>query len=87
MDPGNVRVVQRSERLGLALEATQPLVVVGELLGQHLDRHLALEPRVTRAVDLSHRPGPEGTEDLVEGEGLAGGEGQESPEILAGSGC
>ena len=44
-------------------------------LGQHLDRHLALEARVPGAVDLAHSPGAEGTEDLVVREGLTGGEG------------
>jgi hypothetical protein len=74
VDAGDVGVVERGERLGFALEAPQPLLVVRELVGQDLDRHLALEPRVLGAVDLAHSAGAEGAEDLVEGEGLAGGE-------------
>ena len=79
-DPGDVRVVQRRERLGLALETPQPLVVLGEVLGQHFDRNIALEARVFGAIDLAHPSGPEGTEDLVEGKGLASGEGHEGAE-------
>ena len=40
--------------LGLALEAGEPLGVAGHLLGQHLDRHLAVERRVSRAIDHTH---------------------------------
>ena len=36
-------------------------------------------------MDLSHSTGPEGTEDLVEGEGLAGYEGHELGKSLAGT--
>ena len=74
VDSADVRVIQRRERLGLAFEAPQPLVVVGQLLGEDLDGDLALEPGVLRAVDLPHPAGSEGAEDLVEREGLAGGE-------------
>lgn len=34
-----------------------------------------VEPRVACSVDLAHPPCPEGTEDLVEEEGVTGGEG------------
>ncbi len=75
VDPRDVGVVQGGQRLGLALEASQPLLVLGEVLRQHLDRHLALQARVPGAEHLPHAAGPERTEDLVEGEGLTGGEG------------
>ena len=42
--------------------------------GEDLDRHLAVEPRVARAVDLAHAAGTEGRDDLVGSEALAGGE-------------
>ena len=75
VDARDVRMVQRRERLRLALEATQPLLVLGEALGQDLDRDLTPQARVLGPVDLAHPPGPEGTEDLVVGERLACGEG------------
>ena len=77
-----IRVVQRGQRLRLALEAPETLLVVRKLLGQHLDRHLALRA----ACPSRGRPRPcrrpRGTEDLVEREGLAGDEGH-APESLA----
>ncbi len=54
VDPGDVRVVQRREQLGLALEARQPLGVAGERLGQDLDRDVAVERRVDRLPDDPH---------------------------------
>ena len=41
---------------------------------QDLDRHVAIERRVARAVDLSHASGAEGPEDLVVAEACARGE-------------
>ena len=43
VDRGDVRMIQRGQDLRLALEARQPLGVRGERLGQHLDRHVAIE--------------------------------------------
>ncbi len=53
-DRGDVRVVKLRQELGLALEPAQEVVVVGERLRQHLDGHLALEPRVGGAPHLAH---------------------------------
>ena len=54
VDRGDVGVVQRGQQLGLALEAGQPLGVVGERVGQDLDRHLAVERGVDRLPDHTH---------------------------------
>jgi hypothetical protein len=45
------------------------------LIGQHLQRDIASEPRVARAVYLAHSTHTEGGEDLVCAEVSAGGEG------------
>jgi hypothetical protein len=45
---------QRGQHLGLALEARQPLGIVGERGGQQLDRHLAVEGGVHRLPDDTH---------------------------------
>ena len=58
-------MVQRGEHLRLALEPRQPLGVGDERLGQDLDRDVAVEPRVARAIHLAHAAGAEGGEDLV----------------------
>ena len=42
-------------------------------VGQDLDRDVAVEARVARAVDLAHAAGAEGGEDLVGAEAGSGG--------------
>ena len=61
----DVRVVERRDGLGLALEARQAVGMGGHVLGQHLDRDLAAEPRVARAIDLAHPARAERRDDLV----------------------
>ena len=65
MNGRNVRMVQGGERLRLALEPSQPLLVFGERFRQHLDRHLTLELRVARPIHLSHAARTERAKDLV----------------------
>ena len=62
-----------SER-GLALEASQPLGVLRHVLREHLDRHVAPEPRVPRPVNLPHPARPQRRKDLVGTETGAGGD-------------
>ena len=50
----------------------EPVGVGGERRGQHLDRDLAAEPRVARAVDLAHPAGAERRDDLVGPQASAG---------------
>ena len=47
-------MVEGAGGAGLLLEAAQALGIGPERLGQHLDRDLAPEPRIPRAVDLPH---------------------------------
>ena len=49
----------------------------GERSRQNLDRDVALELRVARAIDLAHAAGAEGGEDLVGPETSTGTEGHE----------
>ena len=60
MELRDVRVIQRGERPRLALEAGQPIRVPGKDVRQDLERNLAGEPRVPRAVDLAHAARPSG---------------------------
>jgi len=64
-------VVQRRDRPRLLLEASQSLRVGDELRRQHLDRHLAPEPRVAGAVHLAHPARTDRGEDLVGAEARA----------------
>jgi hypothetical protein len=70
----DVRVRQRGDRLRLALEASERVGVAGDALGQHLDRHFPLEPRVACPVDLAHPAGAERRDDLVRSQPRSGGE-------------
>ena len=56
----------------LQLESAQPVGVGGDVLRQHLDRDVAPEPGVARAIDLAHPSRPEGGDDLVGADAGAG---------------
>jgi hypothetical protein len=52
VDRRDVRMIERGEQLRLALKARESIVVRRERIGQNLDRHVALEPRIAGAIDL-----------------------------------
>ena len=54
VDLRDVRVVERGERLRLALEAHQAIRIAGERRRQHLDGDVAIELRVAGAIHLAH---------------------------------
>jgi hypothetical protein len=56
----DVRVVERGDRPRLALEAGEAVGAGREVGGQHLDRDLAAQAGVARAVDLALPPEPRG---------------------------
>ena len=58
-------VVERRDGARLGLEAAQAVGAGRQVRRQHLDRDLAAEPLVARAVDDPHAAGPDGREDLV----------------------
>ena len=68
VDRCDVRMVEGGEEVGLALEAGEALGVARDLGRENLDRHLPAELGVGGPVDLSHPPGSEGSQDLVETE-------------------
>ena len=76
VDRGDVRMIQRRERLRLAFEARQAFGVCGERVGQDLDRDLAAQRRVRRPVDLPHAAFADLGGDFVDAEARAGGQGQ-----------
>jgi hypothetical protein len=61
----DVRVIQRREDLGFALEAGQPVGVVREQLREHFQRDIAIELGVARAVDLTHAAATKRGDDLI----------------------
>ena len=54
VDLGDVRMIQRSEQLGFALESGEALRVVCEKVRRELESHVALELRVMRAEHHTH---------------------------------
>src|ERR1019366_3509520 len=70
----DVGVRERSDGPRFALETGQPVDVVGEVGWQNLDRHLAPEPRIPRAINLAHPARAERGDDLVWPEARARGE-------------
>ena len=75
---------ERGDGLGLALESGERFGVAGELVGQDLDRDVALQPRVARPVDLAHPARAERGEDLVGAEAGTGRQGH-SAHIVPGA--
>jgi len=65
VERADVRMVQRGDRLRLALKPLAELVVPGQRRRDHLDGDVAVQARVTRPVDLSHAAGAERRDDLV----------------------
>src|SRR5579872_657210 len=57
VEMANVRMIQRGNGAGFALKTLLKLGSVGEVSGENLDGHEAIEARVFRAVDLSHAAG------------------------------
>jgi hypothetical protein len=58
-------MVEGRHRARLALESSQPLRARGYIGWKHLDRHVASEPRIAGAIDLSHSAGPQRGQDHV----------------------
>jgi hypothetical protein len=70
----DMRVRQGRHRLGLTLEARQRGRIGSECGRQDLDRHVAIEFGVVRAVDLPHTAGADGRTDLIRAKASAGRE-------------
>jgi len=64
-DARHVGMLQGSEHLGLATKPGQALGVLGEVLGEEFEGHLAVEPGVAGAMHLAHAALPEWGQDLV----------------------
>ena len=62
---GDVGMVQRRERLRLALEPQRPLAIGHEGFEHQLEGHVAFEPSVARPVDFTHAPGTEQIDDFI----------------------
>ena len=70
----DVRVMQRREHPGLALEPRAPVGVACKQRRQDLDRDIAPQARVARAKHLAHSAVAQRSHDLVGTDAGAGGE-------------
>src|SRR5262249_49892645 len=66
--PRHIGMIQGREQPRFALEARQPLGILGKISRQRLDRHIAAEPGVARAVNLAHTPRTKRSNDLERAE-------------------
>src|SRR6185369_11098601 len=83
----DVRMVERGDGLGLALEPCEPIRVLHDVGGQDLDRYIAPKPRVFGAIDLAHASSAEGAENLVRSKTSAGGQAHRRSHAWARSVC
>ena len=67
-------MVQRGQKTRLALEALQGLRIESACIGQHLERDVALQPRVADAIDLAHPAHADELDDFVQTKTIAGRE-------------
>jgi hypothetical protein len=58
-------MIQGRDRPSFLLEAPQPVSIARKRFRQNLDRHIAVETRVTGAVHLSHAAGTERRLNLI----------------------
>ena len=74
VERADVRVVEQRDGTRLALEPGAHFGRRGLVLRQHLDRHVATESRVVRAIHLAHAARAERGDDLIGAEPSAGEE-------------
>ncbi len=72
VDVEDVRMLEPGDRPRFLLEALAILLVLGKEIGQNLDRHVAVEPRVVSLVNRRHASAPDLFDDPVGAEDGAG---------------
>ena len=71
VDLRDVRMIERREELRFPAEPRQAIGIVGDGGQQDLDRHVAIQLRIARAIDLAHPTRADARRDLVAAEPLA----------------
>jgi hypothetical protein len=71
VDGGNVGVIEGGEYFGFSLESGNTAGILGELIGQHLDRHIACEFLILCLKYFTHAAFAELAYDLVMSERFA----------------
>jgi hypothetical protein len=62
---GDVRMIQRCQRPCFSCEPRQSIRVERKRIGEHFDRHVAIQLRVARAIYLAHAAGAERAHDFI----------------------
>ena len=65
MNCRDVGMIHRREHLRFAFEPQEPIWIAGQRRRQHLDRNVARQFRVARAIDLADAAGAEGRENFI----------------------
>ena len=68
-------MIQRGQDLRFTLEAREPVGIEGEDVGEDFQRDIAIELRVSRAIDLAHAARAKRGNDFVRPESSAGSKG------------
>ena len=76
VDVRDVRVVQGCEGLGFSREPGQPVRIVRKRVREDLERDIAIQPDIARAIDLSHAAFADRRGDFVDAEKRTGRESQ-----------
>jgi len=61
-------VIEGRGGAGLLLEAANPLWILGHRRRQNLDRHVSIETRIPRPIDLTHTPCTQRAQQLIRSE-------------------
>ena len=65
VDRQNAGMRQGSYGAGLVLEPRAHRGIAGEVVGEHLDGHVAAEPGIVRAIHVTHAAGTQRLDDFV----------------------
>ncbi len=65
VDGGNIRVIEGGEHLRFPCEAGEPIGLERKGVRQYLERDVAMESTVARAIDLTHPADAQQTSNLI----------------------
>ena len=75
VDRTDVRMIERREELRFALEPGEAFGIPRDDIWQDLERHVAIELCIARAIDLAHAARAQSGDDFVRAEARASGQG------------
>src|SRR5262245_28195395 len=83
MNRGDIGMIQGGEDLRFALESCEPVGIKRECVGENLERDVAIQFGIARAIHLAHSARTDGSENLVGTKASAGCQRHASRLILA----